>query len=149
MVRTWEITTFRRVCVAVLSRFSNNTTVEATILGKSLQAAGPDASFVSLYGGQHILAEAFASYSGSGYRAKFLEYPSFDLRLMNCCLQWTAASVFGRFDPFSMTEFMVNRLKCAEIRDWMASCPALRKASFTNDLCMPDQVDMVANRPQR
>ena len=35
MVWTWERSTFRRVCVAVLSRFKTNTTLEATILGEN------------------------------------------------------------------------------------------------------------------
>ena len=65
-VRTWERSTFRRVCVAVLNRFNANTTLEATILAKILDAAGPDTSVVSLDGGPHVLAEAFASYLGSG-----------------------------------------------------------------------------------
>ena len=59
----------------------------------------------------------------------------FDLRLMKCCLQRTAASVFGSLDPFSMTEFAVNRLKGAETRDWMAS----------NDLSMPGLVNEATN----
>ena len=145
MVRTWERSTFRRVCVALLSRLSANTTLEATVLGKSLDAAGPDTAVVSLHGGPHVLAEAFAGYLGSGYQAKLIEYPTFDLRLLKPCLQRTASSVFGSLDPFSLTEFVVNRLKGAETRDWMASCPALRKAIVTNDLSMPDLVDAVAN----
>ena len=44
-----------------------------------------------------------------------------------------------------MTEFVVNRLKGAETRDWMASRPALRRAIITNDLSMPGLVDLVAN----
>ena len=107
LVRTWESSTFRRVCVAVLSRFSANTTLEATFLAKIIDAAGPDTSVVSLHGGQHVLAEAFASYLGSGYRAKLVDYPLFDLQLLKRCLQRTAASVFGSLDPFSMTEFVV------------------------------------------
>ena len=67
MVRTWERSTFRRVCIAVLNRFSANTTLEATLLGKILDAAGPDTAVVSVHGGPHVLAEAFASYLGSGY----------------------------------------------------------------------------------
>ena len=51
LVRTWERSTFRRVCVAVLSRFSANTTLKATILATILDAAGPDTSVVSLHGG--------------------------------------------------------------------------------------------------
>ena len=134
MVRTWERSTFQRVCVAVLSRFSANTTLEATVLGKILDAAGPDTAVVSLHGVSHVLAEAFASYLASGYQANLIEYPTFDLRLLKRCLQRTASSVFGSLDPFSPTEFVVNRLKGAETRDWMSSGPALRKAIITNDL---------------
>ena len=145
MVRNWERCAFRRVCVALLSRFSANTTLEATILAKILDAAGPDTSVVSLHGDPHVLAEAFAGYLGSGYRAKLVDYPTFDLRLLKRCLQRTAASVFACLDPFSVTEFVVNRLKGAETRDWMASRPALRQAIITNVLSMPGLVDVVAN----
>ena len=145
MMSTWERSTFRRVCVAVLNRFSANTTLEATVLGKILDAAGPDTAVVLLHGGLHVLAEAFASYLASGYRAKLIEYPTFVLRLLKRCLQRTASSVFGNLDPFSLTEFVVNRLKGAETRDWMASRPALRKAIITNDLSMTGLVDVVAN----
>ena len=145
MVRTWEWSTFRRVCVAVLSRFSPNTTLKATVLGKILDAAGADTAMVSLHGGPHVLAEAFASYLGSRYQAKLIENPTFDLRLLKRCLQRTASSVFGSLDTFSLTEFVVNRLKGAETRDWMASRPALRKAIVTNHLSMPGLVDVVEN----
>ena len=145
MVRTWERSTFRRVCVAVLSRFSVNTTLEATILAKILDAAGPDTSVVSLHGATHVLAEAFASYLATGYRAKPVEYPTNDLRLVKRCLQRTAASVFGSQDTSSMTEFVINRLRGADTRDQMASRPALRKASIKNDLSMPGPVVVIAN----
>ena len=144
-VRTWERSIFRRVCVAVLSRFSANTTPVATILAKIVDAAGPDTSVVSLHGGPQVLAEAFASYLGSGYRAKLVEYPTFDIRPLKHWLQRTAASVFGRLDPFSMTEFVVYRLKGADTRDWMASRLALRKTIVTNGLRMPGLVDVVEN----
>ena len=145
VVRTWERSTFRRVCVAVLNRFSANTTLEATVLGKILDAAGPDAAVLSLHGNPHVLAEAFANFLGSGYQTKLIEYPTFDLWLMKRYLQRTASFVFGSLDPFSLTEFIVNRLKGAETRDWMASSPALRKAIITNELSMPGLVDVVAN----
>ena len=145
MVRTWDSTTFRRVCVAVLSRFSANTTLEAIILGKILDAASSDASVVSLHGGPYVLAEAFEKYLGNGYRAKLVEFPTFDLQLLERCLQRTSASVSGNLDPFPMTEFVVNRLKGAETWNWMASCPALRKANITNELSMPGIVDVVLN----
>ena len=145
LVRTWERSTFRRVCVAVLSRFSANTTLEATFLAKIVDAAGPNTSVVSLHGCPHVLAEAFAGYLGSGYRAKLVEYTIFDLRLLKRCLQRTAATGFGSLDPFSMTEFVVNCPRGPETKDWMASCPALRKAIIKNDLSMPGLVDVVAN----
>ena len=111
----------------------------------TLDAAGPDIAVVSLLAGPHVLAEAFASYLGSGYQAKLIEHPIFDLRLLKRCLQRTASSVFGSLDPFSLTEFVVNRLKGAETRNWMASRPALRNAIITNNLSMPDLVNVVAN----
>ena len=114
-------------------------------LAKILDAAGSDTSDVSLHGSPHVLAEAFASYLGSGYRAKLVEYPTFDLRLLKRCLQRSSASVFGSLDPFSMTELVINRLKGAETRNWMASRPALRKAVITSDLSMPCLVDVAAN----
>ena len=100
---------------------------------------------MSLHGGTHVPVEDFASYLGSGYRTKLVEYPTFDLRLLKRCMQRTAASVFGSLDTFSLTEFVINRLKGAESRDWMTSRPALRKAIITNDLSMPGVVDVVAN----
>ena len=92
-----------------------------------------------------MLAEAFASYLGSGYQANLVEYPTFDLRLLKHCLQRTASSVFGSLDPFSLTEVGVNRLKGAETLDWMIFRPALRKAIITNDLSMPGLVEVVAD----
>ena len=114
-------------------------------MGKILDAAGPDAAVVSLHGGPHVLAEAFANYLGSGYQTKLIEYPTFHLRLMKRCLQRTASFVFGSLDPFSLTEFIVHRLKGAETRDWMASRSGLRKAIITNELSMPGLVDVLAN----
>ena len=98
-----------------------------------------------MHGALHVLGEPFASNLGSGYRAKLVEYPTFDLRLLKRCLQRTASSVFGSLDPFSMTEFVINRLKGAETRDWMASRPTLRKSIITNDLSVASLVEVVAN----
>ena len=145
MVQTWEKSSFRRVCVGGLSRFSANTTPEATILAKNLDAAGPNASVVSLHGSLHVLVEAFASYLGSAYHAKLMEYPTSDLRLLKRCLQRTAASVFGSLDPFSMIENVINHLKRAETQDWMVCRPVLRKTNITNDPSLPGLVDVVAN----
>ena len=136
MMWTWERSAFRPVCVAVLSRFSANSNLEATILAKILDAADPNASVVSLHGGPHVPAESFASYLGSGYRAKLVEYPTFNLRLLRRCLQRTAATVFGSLDSFSRTEFVINRLKGADTKDRMASRPALPKI-ITNNFSVP------------
>ena len=44
-----------------------------------------------------------------------------------------------------MTEFVINRLKGAERRDWMSSRPTPEKAILTNDLSMRHLVDVLAN----
>ena len=61
-----------------LIRLSAKTTLEAMNLAKILDAAGPDASNLSLHGGSQVLAEAFASFFGSGYRAELVDCPTFD-----------------------------------------------------------------------
>ena len=53
--------------------------------------------------------------------------------------------MFGSLDGLAINEFIVNRLKGAETRDWMSSRPALKKAILTNELSMPHLVDVVAN----
>ena len=60
-------------------------------------------------------------------------------------LQRTAARVFGSLVSFSATQFVINCLKEAKTRDWMASYLALRKAMATNDLSKPHPFDVVAN----
>ena len=99
----------------------------------------------SIIGGSTVLVEAFYEHLGNGYRHKLIDYPVFDLRFFRRCLQRTASSVFGSLDGLAMTEFIVNRLKGAETRDWMSSGLALKKAVLTNDLSMPHLVDVVAN----
>ena len=110
-----------------------------------VDALGSDLAVASIIGGSTVLVEAFSEYLGSGYRQKLIDYPVFDLRLFGRCLQRTSSSVFGSLDGLAMTEFIVNRLKGAETRDWMSSRPALKKAILTNDLSMPHLVDVVAN----
>ena len=144
-LRTWDVDTFRRVCVAALDRYSRDPHQEVTALGRVVDALGSDVAVVSIIAGSTVLVEAFREYLGSGYRQKLIDYPVFDLRLLRRCLQRTSSSVFGNLDGLAMTEFIVNRLKGAETRDWMSSRPALRKAILTNDLSMPHLVDVVAN----
>ena len=114
-------------------------------MGRIVDALGPDVPVASISGGSTVLVETFCEYLGSGYCQKLIDYPFCDLRLFRRCLQRTASSVFGSLGGFAKTEFIVNRLKGAETRDWMSSPPALNKAVLTNDLSMPDLVDFVAN----
>ena len=144
-LRTWDVDTFRRVCAASLDRYSSDPHQKISPLGRVLDALGPDVSVASISGGSTVLVEAFCEYLGNGYRQKLIDYPISDLRLFRRCLQWTAFNVFGSLDGLAMIEFIVNRLKCAETRDWLSSRPALKKAILTNDLSMPHLVDVVAN----
>ena len=144
-LRTSDVDTFRRVCVATLNRYISNRHQEIKALGQMVDALGPDVSVASISGGSTVLVEAFCEYLGSGYRQKLIKYPVFDFRLFRRCLQRTSSSVFGSLDGLAMTEFIVSRLKGAETRDWMSSRPALKKAILTNNLSMPHLVDVVAN----
>ena len=144
-LRTWDVDTFKRVCVATLDRYSIDHHQEIRALGRMVDALGRDVLVASISGASIVLVEAFCEYVGSGYRQKLIDYPVFDLQLFRRCLQRTSSSVFGSLDGLAMTEFIVNRLKGAETRDWMSSRPALKKAILTNDLSMPHLVDVVAN----
>ena len=144
-LRTWDVDTFKRVCVATLDRYSSNRHQGISVLGRIVDALGPGVSVASISGGSTVLVEAFCDYLGSGYRQKLIYYPVFDFHLFRRCLQRTTYSVFRSLDGLAMTEFIVNRLKGAETRDWMSSRPALKKAILTNDLSMPHLVDVVAN----
>ena len=144
-LRCWDNSHFCQVCVSILDRFCGNVSGEVVVLGRVIDAIGPDVRVVSVQGGPPALVEACINFLGSGYQQKLIEYPLFDLRLFKRCLQRTASSVFGTLNPYSMTEFIVNRLKGAESCDWMASRPALKKAIISSNLAMPELVDVVAN----
>ena len=144
-LRTWDVDTFRRVCVATLDRYSSNPHQAITAFGRMVDALGPDVSVASISGGSTVLVEAFCEYLGSGYRQRLIDYPVLDHRLFRRCLQRTSSIVFGSLDGLAMTEFIVTRLKGAETRDWMSSRPALKRAILTNNLTMPHLVDVVCN----
>ena len=91
-----------------------------------------------------MVADTYKEYLGSGYSHKLVEYPTFDLRLLKRCLQKVSSSIFGSLDPFSMTEFIVTRLKGAEHRDWMMSRTSLRRAIITGELSMAYLVEVVS-----
>ena len=144
-LRTWDIDSFRRVCVATADRYSSDPHQEISTLGRIVDALGPEVSVASISGGSTVLIEAFCEYLGSGYRQKLIDHPFFYLRLIRRCLQRTVSSVFGSLDGLALTEFIINRLKGAKTRDWMSSRPALKKAILTNDLSMPHLLNVVAN----
>ena len=144
-LRTRDKDIFRRVCAATFDRYSGNPHQEVPTLGQILDAVGPHVSFLSSNGGSTILVEAFCKYLGSGSCQNLIHYPCFDLRLFKRCLQLTASSEFGSLDGFAMTGFIVKYLKGAETRDRMSTRPALKKGILTNDLGMPDLVDVLAS----
>ena len=144
-MRTWEKDTFRRVAVAVTDRLSSDATHELSVLGSVAAAVGGSTSLVSVFGGLHVLAETYGECLGSGYSHKLVEYPIFDLRVPKRCLQKISSSVFGSLDPFSMTKFIVTRLKGSEYRDWMRSRSSLRRAIITGELSMPSLLEVISN----
>ena len=129
----------------VVDRFTVDATHEVTVLGSVVAAVGSSASLVATSGGSHVLVDTHKEYLGSGYSHKLVDYPIFDLRLLQRCLQKVSSSVFGSLDPFSMSEFIVTRLKSAEHRDWMMSRTSLRRAIIIGELSMPSLVEVVSN----
>ena len=144
-VRTWRRDSFYRVAVGVIDRYLGDANSELVILRQVRCDIGSGAPLVSSSGGSHTLVESYKEYLGSGCLRGVLDYPTFDVRLLKRCLQKTASTVFGTLDPFSMTEFIVTRLKGAEHRDWMQSRQSLRRAIETGDLSLPRLVDVVSN----
>ena len=110
-IMTWKSTEFVRVAVANIERYYGDPSSEMTILGKILCAIGSGASIISPIGGSHTPVDCYKEYLGSSYTKTLVDYPIFDVRLLQRCLQKTASMVFGTLDPFSMTEFFVTRLK--------------------------------------
>ena len=144
-VRTWRRDSFYRVAVVVIDRYFGDASIKLVILGPILCTIGSGASLVSISGGSHTLVECYKEYLGSECIRRLLDYPTFDIRLLKRCLQKTASTLFGTLNPFSMTEIIVTRLKCAEHRDWMHSRQALRRAIETGDLSLPGLIDVVSN----
>ena len=82
---------------------------------------------------------------GIGYMRGPLEDPTFDVRLLRRCLQKSASTLFRTLYLFSMTKFLVTRLKGSEHCDWMQSRQSLRKAIETRYLSLPGLVHIVSN----
>ena len=144
-MRTWKAGEFVRVAVAKIDRYHGDANSELAVLGKILSAVGSGASLVSLSGGSHTLVDCYSESLGSGYTKTLVDYSIFDVRLLKRCLQKTASVIFGRLDLFSMTRFIVTRLKGAEHRDWMQSRQSLRMDIETGDLSVPGHLDVVSN----
>ena len=144
-IRTWKTGGFVRAALAIIDQFYGDANSEVAILMKILSAVGSGISLISLSGGSHTLIDCYRKYPGSGYTKTHLDYPIFDVGLLKRCLHKTASVVFGTLDPFSMTEFIVTRLKRAEHRDWMQSRQSLRMAIETGDLSLPGLLDVARN----
>ena len=65
-LRTWEIHIFHKICLASMDRYSNDPHQQIALLGRIVDALGPDVSVVSIIGGPIILVETFCQYLVSG-----------------------------------------------------------------------------------
>ena len=136
----------RRVLVAVIGRYLGDCLPELTVLGRVLSCVGDSASVVSFCGGSNSLVEVFDHYRGEAEKGRrVIDYPMFDLAALKRCIQRSSSLVFGTLDPFSLTEFLIVRLKGSEHRDWMVTRPALRRAIESGHLELPELLDVVAN----
>ena len=144
-ITTWKVGEFVWVAVAIIDRCYCDANSELAFLGKILSAVGSGASLVSIPGGSYTLVDCYREYLVSGYTKTFIYYPIFDVRLLKRCLQKPASLVFGTSDIFSMTEFIVTRLKGVEHRDWMQSKQTFQMAIETGDLSLPGLLDVVIN----
>ena len=66
-LRTWDIDTFKSVCVATLDRYSSDPHQVISIFGRIVDALGPDVALASISGSSTVFVEAFCEYLGSGY----------------------------------------------------------------------------------
>ena len=58
-LRTWDVDALKRVCVATLDRRNSDLHQEISVLGRIVDALGPDVSVASISGGSTVLVEAF------------------------------------------------------------------------------------------
>ena len=138
--------TLRYVCVAVMNIFTCDATSELGILGQIISSLDLTVPIVPFVGDWKLLSEIYSSNIGSANYRKLIDSPVFTLRLHELCMQKSlSSSLLGTLDALSVTEFLVTRLKGAEIRDWMMSQTALRKAVRSGDLTRPGVLEIVAN----
>ena len=131
--------------MAVLSKYSGEASHDAAVHGQLLSVVGSSVLLVSLVGGSQVLHDTYIEFADSGYREKLVEYPIFNLLLLKGFLQKCASVVFERLHPFSMTEFIVVRLKGVKHCNWMASRHVVRRAFVSGDISMPSVVEGVGN----
>ena len=60
-LRTWNVDTFKRVCVATLDRYSSDPYHEISVFGRIVDALGPDVSVASVSGGSTVLGKPFVN----------------------------------------------------------------------------------------
>ena len=97
----------------------------------------------TVFGGSGVLADTYVENYESEYTRELVEYPILDLRLLKRCLKKVSSSVFAFLDPFSMSEFLVTRLKGAEHRDGMMSRSGLRRAIITREVSTLSLLEVV------
>ena len=131
--------------MTVSDRFSSSATHELSVLVSVEAASGGSASLVAISAGSHVLADTCGDYLGRGYIRKLVEYPIFDLRLLERCLQKVSSSAFGSLDPHSKKEVFIIGLKGAKKRDSMMSHFGLCRVIVTGELSMPSFLEVNSN----
>ena len=84
--RTWDRVIFRRVAIGVQDWFEGDATRELSVVQSVVVDLGSPLSAVAISRGSHILTEAFVEYLDSGFKERLVQYPIFELRLLNKCL---------------------------------------------------------------
>ena len=106
---TWHRNSFRHKCVSVIDRFASCASSEPGVLGHVIGAIDTTVPFVLIVGVSNVLSDGYAANIGSGNKQKLINFPLYNLRLLNGCLQKSSSSVFWSLDAFALTEFMVTR----------------------------------------
>ena len=144
-IRCWDSNQFRRVCVAILDRFSSNVKEEVVVLGRIIDAIGPDVRVVLVQGGPHALVYAYVNFLGSGYQQKLMDYP-FWLALSQTLPSTDCVKCFWNSGPL-----LHDRVHCEQAEggreSWLdgLSTSFSKKAIISSSLVMSELVDVVAN----
>ena len=136
-VRTWDRDTFRKVCVAVLRRYSGEASCDAAALGHLLSSSVSPVCFV---GGSHVFC-IYIKFAGKPYREKLVKYSFFRLATPKEMSPAVCLSHLWQFGPV----FFKGAHRGAEHRDWVADRHALRRAVVSGDFSMPSLVEVVGN----